>query len=45
MGQPLLFSREVADHAPVELKSLGARKLRNVAEEQEIFAVSGTDFG
>jgi adenylate cyclase len=45
LGEPLLFSGEVASQVPEDLKSLGARKLRNVAGEQEVFAVAATDFG
>lgn len=45
LGRPLLFSEDVAGHVPEGLTALGAHKLRNVAEEQRIYAVASTDFG
>jgi len=45
LEQPLLFSGEVAGRVPENLNCLGPRKLRNVSEDCEVFAVSGTDFG
>lgn len=44
LGQPLLLSDEVASHVPEGLTCLGARKLRNVGEEQRVFALAGTGF-
>jgi class 3 adenylate cyclase/uncharacterized protein (DUF427 family) len=45
LGQPLLFSDELAGYVPEGLICLGAHKLRNVGDEQKVFAVTGTDFG
>ncbi len=45
LGQSLLLSGEIAGRAPANLSSLGVRKLRNVRDEHEIFAVADTAFG
>lgn len=45
LEQPLLFSEEVAAHVPEGLTARGAHKLRNVGDEQTVFAPASTDFG
>jgi adenylate cyclase len=45
LEQPLLLSGDVAGRVPENLKCLGTRKLRNVGDEHEVYAVAGTDFG
>ncbi len=45
LGQTLLLSADVARYVPEALQSLGHQRFHNVAEELEVFAVAGTEFG
>ena len=45
LEQSLVMSADVARHIPENLHSLGTQRLRNVAEDLEVFAVGGAEFG
>jgi class 3 adenylate cyclase len=45
LEQSLVLSADVAKYAPENLHSLGPRRLRNIAQDIEVFVIAGAEFG
>jgi adenylate cyclase len=45
LEQSVLLSADVAQHLPATLHSLGTQRLRNVADDLELFGIGGAEFG